>query len=289
MKRLCIFAHYDIDDLVDEYVSYYLDSLKTVSSQIIFVTTSKISAKACANLKTVCDHVLIRKNIGYDFVSWKTGLRNAANISDFDELIICNDSVYGPLYPLKDIFERMTNNDCDSWGMTQSNAIAYHIQSYFLVFKRHVIQSKAFRDFWNSMRIEDRKRDVIEKYEVGLSQTLLSAGFKLSAYAPYSPPYTKVLSIMAGAALRKPARAISKIFKIIKGKSGLNYKSLNPAHLLWKNLIVKYQMPFLKVELLRDNPTKVNIKEYENVIKKYTNYDINLIRNHLERIKRKST
>jgi lipopolysaccharide biosynthesis protein len=287
MNRLCIFAHYDRDNLIDEYVMYYLENLKSVSNHLLFVTTSQIDTDAIARLKTICSDVIVRNNRGYDFVSWQTGLARLSNLGNFDELLICNDSVYGPFYPLQGIVDSMTNNDCDFWGMTQSYAIAYHLQSYFLAFKRKVFQSKVFTDFWDSVQVENNKRDIIKKYEVGLTQTLLSAGFKSATYAPFLLSNTKMLTIMARAALRKPARAINKIFMVLRKKDKITFKGVNASILSWKELIVNCRMPFLKIELLRDNPIRVNTSGCENIIKKYTNYDITLIRNHLERMKRK--
>jgi lipopolysaccharide biosynthesis protein len=285
MNRICIFAHYDRDNTIDDYVIYYLESLKTVASKLIFVTTSKIDPNDL-RLKALCDEVIVRDNTGYDFVSWKKGLDGISDLSDFDELIICNDSVYGPLYPLNPIFEKMTSHDCDFWGMTQSNDIAFHLQSYFLVFKKKVIYSKPFMDFWKTMQIEKDKKEIIRKYEVGLTQTLVSAGFRSCAYASLSLFSPKMVDVMLRAALKKPVRAINKIYKILRKKSTQNVISFNPSILAWKELIADCKMPFIKVELLRDNPTGISTKGYEDIIRKHCNYDIKLIRNHLERIRK---
>ena len=42
MKRVVIFAHYDKDNIVDDYVIYYLKALKEVASEIIFVSCNPI-------------------------------------------------------------------------------------------------------------------------------------------------------------------------------------------------------------------------------------------------------
>ena len=38
MKRLAIFAHYDKDNIIDDYVIYYLKELKKSFETIIFVS-----------------------------------------------------------------------------------------------------------------------------------------------------------------------------------------------------------------------------------------------------------
>ena len=45
MKRLCIFAHYDKDNLIDDYVIYYLRELKKSFNKIIFVSDSDYQKK----------------------------------------------------------------------------------------------------------------------------------------------------------------------------------------------------------------------------------------------------
>ena len=42
MNRICIFAHYDKDNIVDDYVIYYLNALKKDFSKIIFVSDSDL-------------------------------------------------------------------------------------------------------------------------------------------------------------------------------------------------------------------------------------------------------
>lgn len=282
MNRLTVFAHYDKDNLVDEYVWYLLDSLKEVSSSIVFVTTSEISQDDITRLEEMCARVIVRENVGYDFMSWQTGIKVIESIDDFDELVFCNDSVYGPIYPLGAIFDVMDKKDCDFWGMTDNYEIVYHLQSYFLVFSRKVVSSKAFKDFWDAVNVERTKEEVIKNYEVGLTQYLISAGFRPCAYAP-CPSTVKVLTVKAASALRKPLQALSRISMGLKGGK-LNYRALNPTIFLWRELLVKKRMPFLKVELLRDNPGGVDIKGWEDIIKELSDYDTELIRKHLQRI-----
>ncbi len=47
-------------------------------------------------------------------------------------------------------------------------------------------------------------------------------------------------------------------------------------------------MPFMKIVLLRDTPPGIRVKSWEDVIKQYTAYDVELIKRHLERMCPKS-
>jgi rhamnosyltransferase len=286
VNRLCIFAHYDKDDLLDEYAVYLLEHLKKVSGSVIFVSTSRVGGADIAQLETLCSKVILRENAGYDFASWQAGMKSVANIADFDELIICNDSAYGPFYPLSDIFNIMSQKDCDFWGMTDNYEIAYHLQSYFQVFKKGVINSEIFKNFWNGVKSESTKQEIIRKYEVDLTQSLMSAGFKPCAYASISPSIGRAVKARAIPALRRPLQTLRALSRMLSKRGQVNYRAVNPTHFFWKELIVKYSMPFLKIELLRDNPQEVNIKGWEDIIKQHSDYNLDLIRSHLDRVRR---
>ena len=62
-----------------------------------------------------------------------------------------------------------------------------------------------------------------------------------------------------------------------------NMGYLNQLHFYWDELIVKNKCPFLKIELLRDNPQGVDIKGWKDIVKK-TGFDMTLIENHLSRM-----
>lgn len=76
----------------------------------------------------------------------------------------------------------MSNKDYDFWGVAKNIEIDLHVQSYFLVFKPKVFNSKIFIDFINNITKQSTVDEVILKYEIGLSQTLLKAGFRAGSF-----------------------------------------------------------------------------------------------------------
>ncbi|ADN08333.1 putative glycosyltransferase, fusion protein [Sulfurimonas autotrophica] len=284
MNRAVVFAHYDIDNVVDQYVYVYLKELSKISNYIVFVSTADLTQKDIELLSRICAKVIIRDNIGYDFMSYKIGLESFDYIK-YDEIIICNDSVYGPFYPLENVFNAMKNKQCDVWGMTSGQEISLHLQSYFLVCKKTVLLSSYFSDFWKNVKVLDNKRKIIETYEVGFSAKLLSLGFKLASYAEYKPVFMEKYTVK----LRRVTfyKIFKKIISLFEGRSVFqNSLSVNITHQYWKELLLVSKMPFLKVELLRDNPLKINILDFEDVIKKISDYDVSLIQKHLHRTKK---
>ncbi len=189
MKRLCVFAHWDRDNIIDDYVIYYLKALKEVCETIIFVSDCNLGSNETNKLNNIADFVLAQKHGEYDFGSYKRGFLFAKEKGlEFNELLLVNDSCYGPFYPLKPIFDKMRKKKCDFWGMTQNSYgikrtakgvdLCYkpHIQTYFILLKQPTFT--LWQNFIKNVKSEDTKEDIVINYEMGLSILLHNAGFK---------------------------------------------------------------------------------------------------------------
>ena len=154
-KRIAIFAHWDPDDQIDDYVIYYLNELKKVAD-ILFVSDCHVHHDELKKIEPLVIKSIAKKHGEYDFGSYKRGFLAAKEIlNDYDELIFANDSCYGPFYPFEDIWKEMDSKMCDYWGLfkhSDPKMNAWHIQSYFIVFKKQVFSSDAFFEFMNSKR-----------------------------------------------------------------------------------------------------------------------------------------
>jgi lipopolysaccharide biosynthesis protein len=107
-KRITIFAHFDKDNVIDDYVIFYLKELKKISEKIIFVSACDLATVEKNKLDGICEVVIAQNHKEYDFGSYKRGFHYfIENSFDCDEIIFANDSCYGPLYPLKEVFDKM--------------------------------------------------------------------------------------------------------------------------------------------------------------------------------------
>lgn len=187
-KRLAVFASFNKDGLILDYVVYYLKELKKVVDGIIFVTDNPILPTELEKIKDFIVYAECQRHEEYDFGSYKRGFfwaKKNGLLKDCEELVFCNDSCYGPVYPFSEMFEEMATRSCDFWGMTQNIQIAEHIQSYFLVFKKNIFKSRYFIKFMKKIKPQSSVQKVIKKYEVGLSQHLLKHGFIADSYIEY--------------------------------------------------------------------------------------------------------
>lgn len=179
MNRVCVFAHYDKDNIVEEYVLYYLLELKKFFNKIVFVSDTDLPKTETLKLEKICDYIQAKHHGQYDWGSYKFGYIIAKEnglLREADELLFCNDSVYGPIKDLDKCFSNMTNKDCDICGMYQNNyglekgIKSPHLQSWFLLIKKNAFNSEYFNEFMLNITSQENKTDIIEKYEIGFSK-----------------------------------------------------------------------------------------------------------------------
>ena len=186
-KKLAIFASFNKDGLILDYVIYYLKELKKVVDGIIFVTDNPIMSSEIEKIKDLVIYANCTRHEEYDFGSYKRGYMWALReglLNDAEELVLCNDSCYGPVYPFKQMFDEMRAKKCDFWGMTgnEDAKLPYHLQSFFLVFNEAVFKHESFVRFFKRVKKQRFVWDVISNFEVGLTDYLLSLGFSCESY-----------------------------------------------------------------------------------------------------------
>lgn len=184
MKRLLCYAHFDVSGQVKPFVKHSLNAMRSKCATTIFVSNSPVIENDRVELLPICSQILLNTNSGYDFYMWKLALEKA-DLSLYDELILMNSSVYGPVSDMGPVFAEMESLECDFWGITECFQLQPHIQSYFLVFRRPVIASQAFNNFWEGVLPYLNKLQVIQSYEVGLTQWLVESGFKPGVFCSF--------------------------------------------------------------------------------------------------------
>lgn len=185
-RRLIIFAHFDSDGILPEYVRYHLRALARHGDRLIVAANSGLTAGDRAFLAGIGADYLQRANVGFDFSAWRDALATT-DASAFDEIVLTNSSVVGPLRDLGPIFTEMSRRGPDFWGMTQSNSGGrLHLQSYFLAFGKRAISSDAWLDWWRKVDDLSDKREVIGRYEIPLLAHFTGAGLVGASYI--APP-----------------------------------------------------------------------------------------------------
>lgn len=252
-STLAVFAHFDPGGAVAPHVERYLAALREATDRVVIVSTAALDDAARATLSAYGE-LVERENVGYDFYSWKTGLDHAGDWAAFDRVLICNDSVVGPMRPFAEILGKGAPKDVDFWGMTSSNEISPHVQSWFVVFERPVIASGLLHAFWRAMEPVSSRYVVIRRYEVGLSRLLLAGGLRMGSYLKVTPRTALTAELRHRLALeRVPAQQRPQRPGI---RRSLREPTWNPTYVLW-DAVFDGRLPFVKLEVLRDDPYEI--------------------------------
>ena len=199
-KRLSFFVHHEASGQISDADMYYLTQLKAISADVVFISNSDLSAAQLKRVEPLAYKIVSRKNVGFDFGAWRDALNAVGwdRAGTYDEIVFANNSCFGPVFPMGNMFSTMQKSGANFWAITdfpdspqslraeavvlKNNHIPAHLQSYFMVFDRKVVASSEFRDFWSSVIDVTDILDVIAIYETQLTGILLRCGFKCGSY-----------------------------------------------------------------------------------------------------------
>ena len=187
MRRLAAVAHWDPDGLAGPPVVRLLGQLAAVCDEVVLVPTSPLQPQARDRVTPLAD-LVERENVGQDFLGWKTVLDERLG-RGFDEVVLTNDTYVGLLRHPRRMFADMADRPVEYWGVTASQQIVPHLQSFFLVLRSPVVRSRTFTEFWRRLRPAASRTEAIRTQELGLSRALDAAGF---AYTEGGIPGTSI-------------------------------------------------------------------------------------------------
>lgn len=251
-RTLVVMAHYDASGEVSPHALHSMEAWEGAADRLLVVSTAALQPAARDAIAKRAE-LIQRANYGYDFYSWKVGLDDAGNLDAYDEIVICNDSYVGPFVPYRDILAAMRERPVDFWGLTQSRRRSPHVQSFFVTFRPWVVRSKAFRGFWRAMVPVSDRFEVITRYELGLSGTLLDAGFRMGSYFTETPADRRLARlrhlwwarhVLAQMPPHRRRRALRRI----------PFEPWNPMAALADRALDGARLPVVKIDTLRYDP-----------------------------------
>lgn len=196
MKRLGIFVFYDKDGIVDDYVVYLLKSIEEYLDHLVIVCNGKLTEEGRSRLSVFSDNITVRENTGYDAMAYKLAMTEYLGWNEvlkYDELLLFNDTFFGPFYPFSEVFDKMEVSQCDFWGLTyHEKARDYYngtdeilppcLQTYFCAYRKSVLQSAAFQDYWNRFDSTQWIFSDVARHEQFFTKYLEDAGFTWDVY-----------------------------------------------------------------------------------------------------------
>lgn len=225
--RVAVFASYSSDGILPPQVIPYLQGLKHLTTAIVVVFDNDLLPGEKEKIMGLANHIITGRHGEYDFGSYKRGYiyaLEAGLLDRADDLILCNDSCFGPIGSFAPMFAEMEKKRLDFWGATDSHELSYHLQSYFVVLTRNVFKSPPFSNFIKSITKQKNVQEVILNYELGLTKKLQEAGFQAGAL---------VSNNLAGIHERDPSYNNLTLFPLYTLERGLplvKVKALKSSH-----------------------------------------------------------
>lgn len=232
-NRIAIYVFYDENGIVDEYVVYMLESLKSVARTRIVVVNGTVLPDGLVLLKSNSENVIVRRNVGYDWGAYKEALLQIEpeKLSEYDNLVLLNNSFIGPFFPWSNYFNKMDFQNVDFWGITRhptTNLYIEHLQSYFLVFKKKVFLSKGFRDVFEKMPYATSFQEAVNT-ESQFTKRMCDEGFSFSSLMDIYGDFDEE-KLTGGEYARHPLLLVKKtrlpILKITAISPFYNYEEL---------------------------------------------------------------
>lgn len=188
--RTAVVASYFGKGVLPETLLYLLRGLREVVDNVVYVADCPVFPDEVEKLRGLVAVAKFERHGQYDFGSYRRGLEvvRAEGLLDAslaDELVVMNDSNYGPVYPFSESFAEMAKRDCDFWGYTGYNAFGHiHISSYFYLFRRNVVDSGLVDEFLSGVVGRVERDKVIMKFEFRFTKFLEDAGFRWDTLVP---------------------------------------------------------------------------------------------------------
>ena len=266
IKRVIIFLFYDKDGIVDNYIPTLFDGLQGFYDKLCFVANGKLQEEGRKKVEKYVTDFIVRENKGFDVWGYKEGLEfyGWEELENYDEIILMNYTIFGPIYPFSEMFEKMNKKDLDFWGITKHHEVDFdvfetckygyipeHIQSSFLVIRNSLLKTKDYQDMWENMPMINSYAESVGLYEAIFTKEFNEKGYKSDVYID---------------------------------TTDLEGYTRYPLMMMSDELIINRRCPIIKLksfsqryyDILNDTIGKCTLSSYE-FIKEKTEYDENLI------------
>lgn len=197
-ERLLIFFFYDRQGIVDAYIPYMLNDMAKNVTDISVVCNGALSPEGRKSFERFTRDIYVRENIGFDVWAYKEAMERIGwdKLGSYDEIILMNYTMMGPVYPFREMFDRMSGEDVDFWGITQfyksdddpfgtmpDGYIPDHIQSHFIAVRKSLCNAAIFHEYWDEMPMITGYIDSVSRHEARFTKYFADAGYKWKVYA----------------------------------------------------------------------------------------------------------
>ena len=262
-KSLCIFIHFSEEQHIPFYVQVFVNELAKFFDEVVLLCNDRTLNSIPALSDNV--EIVFQENKGYDFGRFYNYVKTIEK-DNYYRIACVNDSNI-----LVNKLDRVLNWEkiagFDFWGLVDSYekpwfstwSDNHHIQSHFLVFHKKAIgllneyfESVDVDALLNEKNQKTLRRNVINKWEIGLSRFMISKGLQTGQYCD-SQEFTKRFNVRLDSNLPHvlPEELLANGYPLLKKKVIFERKKFfrkSPAD--WKKLIRNYGNPIWNLDIL---------------------------------------
>lgn len=156
MKRYAIYFFYDKDGIVDKYIIYLLKKLKPYIQYLLFVSGIKLGEKEKRKLTNIVEEIYECGEETWNVNAYKKALEKSLSgnihlLKQYDEILLLDHTVWGPISSFQHLFETTQTYDVDLWGIIQyygNHHDSSYIDSSFMAIRKSMFISESFMLDW---------------------------------------------------------------------------------------------------------------------------------------------
>jgi len=269
-KSICIFTHFSELHHIPHYVQVYVNELSKYFDEVIVAANQRSFKNKQYGFN---GNVTIQffENQGYDLGLFYKVFQTI-QLEKYKQIACVNDSniLFNKLQP---IFDWGSKSQSDFWGLIDSNEKPwfsthqenYHIQSHFIVFNEsavkylpHFFENIDIQHVLIEKDIKKLRRLVINRWEIGLSQFLLSKSLNCKSFINSHSFQTKYRSKEKNITHSLYKELILEGYPLIKKKIILSksWKSVFGIAENWEKLLANYAFDDWNISLMIDEIKK---------------------------------
>ena len=193
-KKALVYVIFESEARLQEYKLRFLQALAPLVDDVIVVVNGQLHDDDINSLENY-GRVLTRDNKGYDTAAFREGIFafGKDKLKDYDQLLLVNDTNIGPMRDLSQVFQKMADKQLDFWGIsfgeeqedvTKENPYGYipkHLQSYFLVIEKLMLNDDDFYEYWTHLTDTDSRDKAIGRHETRFTKHFADLGYRYDA------------------------------------------------------------------------------------------------------------
>lgn len=267
-KKALVYVIFESEARLQEYKLRFLQALAPLVDDVIVVVNGQLHDDDINTLEAY-GKVLTRDNKGYDTAAFREGIFafGKDKLKDYDQLLLVNDTNIGPMRDLSQVFQEMADKQLDFWGIsfgeeqedvTRENPYGYipkHLQSYFLVIEKLMLNDDAFYEYWTHLTDTDSRDKAIGRHETRFTKHFADLGYRFDAV---------VQEYEDSAMYIHPLKMLKAGSPLVKYTALKNY---DEDQFLWQGLDRDSEVPDLLEFISEETDYPVSI--LENIVNKF--------------------